>query len=141
MTLAFYLPDLHTYLRYLVSCWDSSHIDILDREVTEYSRRLIYEMCVSRRIALVVSLTMDPWESPDHPFLCHSFDIAIYSRSSYLRTDRSHFIIDILSREMPTLAGTTDDITVLVLTHRSIMRKNLTKSNKKTTVYFLFFAF
>jgi hypothetical protein len=124
--LAFYLD---TDLTDLISGRDIFHTDILDRKITEYSRLFIDEMSMGVRIALIVSFTIDPGKSPEHPLFCHSFDIAVDGRATDLRTSFLHFFIDILGGEMSTFTGIADDVTILVLAHDDIMRKNLTKAN------------
>lgn len=131
--LFFIFPNLYSNLAYFVPIRNISYINILYRKITKYPRIIINKMGMGWGIALIICLSIYSRKAPNHPLLCHSLDISIYCCSSDFGIFYSHFIIDILSREMSTFACITDDITILVLPHISIMRKSLRKSNKKTT--------
>lgn len=112
--------DLDAYLSDIISFWDAMDGDILDREVTEYPGFLIDEMRVGSTVTLIVGLSVDPWETAEHPFFCHRFDISIDGSSSDLRLSRTDFFVDVIRREVTTLTGCTDDVTVLVFSHSSL---------------------
>jgi hypothetical protein len=123
---------LNTNLTNFITFWYISDIHVFDRKIAKYPCFFIDKMGMSRRVTLIIRLTIYPRESSDHPFFCHRFNISVDGRASDLRISLLHFIKDILSGEMPTLARITDDVSVLVFSHiGNIMINNLTKSNKK----------
>ena len=74
-------------------------------------------------VALIVGLAVDPREPPEYPLLSHTFDIAVDSSTSDLGLLDLDLVEDIISREMTTGTGITDDLTVLVGAHTRIMVK------------------
>lgn len=111
------LSYLDTDFRDFVSRWNILDREILHRKVTEYSCFLIDEVCMRRVIALIVGFPVDSWETSEHTFFCHGFNIAIDGGSSDLGLLNSHLLVDIIRREVATLTGITDDFSVLVFAH------------------------
>ncbi len=125
-----------------VSFGDTFYGDIFHRKITEYTCFLIDEVCVRSIIALIVGLAIDTRKTSQESLFCHTFDIAIDSRSTYFWFHFSYFLKNIVSREVSTRTGITDDITVLVGAHMlSIMRKNLRKSTFNMRIILIFFWF
>lgn len=74
-------------------------------------------------VALIVRLAVDPGEPPEYPLLSHTLDIAVDRSTTDFWFLYSHLVEDIISREMTTGTGITDDLTVLVGAHTRIMVK------------------
>jgi hypothetical protein len=88
-------------------------------------------MRVRRIIALIVGLAVDPRESTEYSLLGHRLDIAIDGCSSDLRLLYLDLIIYIIRREMSAGTSCTDDVTILMGSHMSlIMIINLKKATK-----------
>lgn len=80
-------------------------------------------------VALVVGLAIDTGESTENALFCHRLDIAVDGCTTDFWLLFFYLSKDIVRREMPTGAGITDDIAVLVRSHRHIVRKSLKKAS------------
>jgi len=125
-------PDLTDF----VSLWDAFYGDIFHRKITEYTCFLIDEVCVCGIIALIIRLPIDTRKTPEEPLFRHGFYITVYCSTSDFWFYSFYFVKNIISREVSTRTGITDDVAVLVGTHGDIMRKNLKKStfNMRTSL-------
>jgi hypothetical protein len=74
-------------------------------------------------VALIVGLAVDTRKTPEESLFCHGFYITVYCSTSDFRFHSFYLVEDIISREMTTRTGITDDVAVLVGTHRGIMSK------------------
>ena len=111
-----------------VSFGDTFYRDIFHRKITKYTCFFIDEVRMCSIVALIVGLAVDTRKTPEESLFCHTLDIAVDSSSSDFWLLFSDFLEYIISREMTTRTGITDDVAVLVGTHRSIMRKNMEKA-------------
>ncbi len=139
--LIFFFSNLYSNLAYFISGRDIFHTHIFYRKVTKYTCMLVDKMSMSRRITFIVCFAIDTRKTTDQSLFRHSFNISINSSSSDFGILHSNLIINILSGEMSTFTGITDDITVLVLSHISIMRKSLRKSIFLLYQFFLYTPF
>ena len=111
-----------------VSFWYTFDGDIIHRKVTEYTSFLIDKMCMSCIIALVVGLAIDTRKTPEESLFCHAFDIAVDGCTTNFWFLSAYFLEYIVSRHMTTGTRITDDVSVLVGAHTSIMRKKRQKA-------------
>ncbi len=88
-------------------------------------------MCMSRRITFIVGFTVYPRKSPDHSLFCHCFDISVHRCTTDFRIFLFHFVKDIFCWKMSALAGVTNDVSILVLSHGGYYENTSRKIKKK----------
>ena len=113
--------NLDTYFGYLISLWNTSYSNLFHRKITEHPRTIINQMCMSWIITFIIRLAIDSRETTKNTLLCHTFDISIYGSSTDFWLFDANLIKNIISGKMSTSTGITDDITILMSSHMSLL--------------------